>query len=84
MSEPSTDARLTALEQRVAALEGGRPGRKRMPILVSEDGVCGVEPDSDSETCPYASIYRRQKGCKGTACVNKATSYYAGYRRTKS
>ena len=83
MSEPSTAARLNALEERVAALEGGRPGRKRRPILVQEEGVCGVDPEINSETCPHASIYRRQKGCLGTACVNKATAYYAGYKRQR-
>ena len=73
-------ARVEALEERVAALEGERPGRKVMPILVTEQHVCGVDPDSDSRTCPHASLYRRRKGCLGDACVQASTEYYEEYR----
>lgn len=72
----STEARVLALEKRVAALESERPGRKARPILVSAEGVCGVDPDSDSEVCPFASLYRRNKGCQGTACKRLASAYY--------
>lgn len=71
---------MTALEERVASLEGERPGRKALPILVSEMGVCGVDPESDSTTCPHASLYRRRKGCFGVSCTAKATEYYEDYR----
>jgi hypothetical protein len=87
MSKPTVETRLAALETRVAHLtatvEGGRPGRKALPILVSEEGVCGVDPDSNSEVCPFASIYRHQKGCRGEACAVKSSEYYKEYRRAK-
>lgn len=51
-----------------------------MPILVSEMGVCGVDPESNSITCPHASLYRRRKGCLGVGCTTKATEYYDDYR----
>ena len=35
-------AGLADLTDRVTRLEGERPGRKRLPILVKEDGVCGI------------------------------------------
>lgn len=73
--------RVKKLEQRVEALEKGRSGRRGKPILVSEEAVCGVDPERDSTTCPDASIYRRQKGCLGTACKQKSAEYYAEYRR---
>jgi hypothetical protein len=76
----SLQARVEALEERVAALEGERPGRKVLPILVSEPGVCGVDPERRSKNCPDASLYRRRKGCLGTACQQKATEYYEQYR----
>ena len=72
--------RMQRLEERVEALEKGRSGRKGKPILVSVEGYCGVDPERDSTTCPDASIYRRQKGCLGTACKQKSAEYYAGYR----
>jgi hypothetical protein len=76
-----TEARLTALEARVTDLETRRKGgRPRKPIVVSAEGVCGVDPERDSSTCPDASIYRRQKGCLGTACTAIASEYYATYR----
>jgi hypothetical protein len=76
----SLESRVASLEDRVAALEGERPGRKALPILVSEMGVCGVDPESDSTTCPHASLYRRRKGCLGVSCTAKATEYYEDYR----
>ena len=74
-------ARLSALEERVESLEGERPGRKKLPIMVSEEGVCGVAPGTDSGSCPFASLYRRQKGCKGTACITKSREYHANRKR---
>lgn len=76
----SLESRVHSLEDRVAALEGERPGRKALPILVSEQGVCGVDPESDSTTCPHASLYRRRKGCLGAGCMQKSSEYYEGYR----
>jgi len=78
----SLEDRIAALEARVAHLETERSGRKPLPIVVSKDGVCGVDPDSDSSDCPYASLYRRQKGCKGIACKAKSSEYWTGYRKT--
>jgi len=72
--------RVAQLEERVEALEKGRSGRRGKPILVSVEGYCGVDPERDSTTCPDASIYRRQKGCLGTACRRKSAEYYAEYR----
>ena len=74
------EARVASLEDRVAALEGERPGRKALPIVVSERGVCGVDPESDSTTCPHASLYRRRKGCLGVGCTKKSSEYYDEYR----
>jgi adenylyl- and sulfurtransferase ThiI len=82
--QPAIEIRLTNLEQRVASLEGGRPGRKGLPILVSEEGICGVDPGIDSASCSHASIYRHQKGCRGEACVQKSSEYYKNYREGKS
>jgi len=75
------ETRLASLEARVETLEGGRSGRRAKPILVSIEGVCGVDPLGDSATCTDASLYRRQKGCKGTACKQKSSEYYANYRK---
>lgn len=82
MTMTDTEVRLAALEHRVEALEKGRSGRRGKPILVSIEGVCGVDPKIDSSLCPDASLYRRQKGCQGTACVEKAAEYYADYRNS--
>ena len=76
----SLEARVEALEARVEVLEGERPGRKALLIVTSEDGVCGVDPERDSSTCPDASLYRRRKGCLGVACSLAATEYYEQYR----
>jgi hypothetical protein len=77
------ETRLASLEARVETLEGGRSGRKPLPILFSNEGVCGAEPDIDSSKCPHASLYRRQKGCLGTACKREASEYYSKYRASK-
>lgn len=76
-------AELTAVKQRVEALEAKRSGRKRVPIVVSELGVCGIDPERDAASCPDASIYRRQQGCKGTACMNITSAYWANYRNNE-
>ena len=87
MSKPTVETRLAVLEERVkhltAQVEGGRSGRRALPILVSTEGVCGVDPDGDSEGCPFASLYRHQKGCRGTACVQKSSQYYKDYRQNR-
>lgn len=79
MSEDLVE-RVAALEARIALLEklqeprkGGRPGKK---LVVQAEGVCGLDPDRDSSTCPDASLYRRRQGCGGTACVNASSTYY--------
>jgi hypothetical protein len=72
--------RLSRIEARLTSLEGARPGRKAKPIVRSEEGVCGVEPGTDSSICPFASLYRRQEGCKGVACMAKSSKYYADRR----
>jgi hypothetical protein len=77
------EARLTTLEAKVEALEGGRSGRKALPIVVKAEGICGVQPDVDSSVCPFASLYRRQQGCLGEACKRKSSQYYARYRAGK-
>jgi len=74
------DARLASLEARVAALEKPKVG----PVLVSEEGICGVEPAIDSATCPYGSLYRRRKGCLGTRCVQASAEYYTQYRAERA
>ena len=71
------------LEARVEALEAKRPGRKGLPILAREEGVCGVDPERDSSSCPDASLWRRQKGCLGTGCVQAAAEYFDNYRKEK-
>lgn len=78
----STDieTRIATLEAKVEALEGGRSGRRALPVIVSVDGICGVDPSLDSAICPHSSLYRRQKGCLGDACKSKASAYYADYR----
>ena len=74
------EARLLRIEARLDALEGHRPGRKGLSIIVKQEGVCGVDPERDSATCPNASLWRRQKGCLGTACVEQANAYWKGRR----
>jgi hypothetical protein len=82
----STDieTRIATLEARVEYLEKGRSGRKPKPILCSVEGVCGVDPTIDSSTCPNASLYRRQQGCQGVACVQKSSEYYSEYRAARN
>lgn len=78
-----TEARLAALEEQVVFLLKGRPGRKYLPIVKSEEHVCGVDPSRDSKKCPDASLWRRNKGCLGDACVAMSTKYYQNYRKRK-
>jgi hypothetical protein len=75
-----TDAAFIQLEKRVEALEKHRSGRKGRHIVVSEEGVCGLAPERDSITCPEASLYRRNQGCMGEACMKKASKYYSDRR----
>jgi hypothetical protein len=75
------EVRIARLEKRMASLEGERPGRKRIPIIVSIEGVCGLDPNRDSSTCPDGSLYRRQNGCLGVACKAAASDYYNKYRK---
>jgi hypothetical protein len=69
--------RVAALEARLDKLEhyrkGGRPAK---PILVKAEGVCGIDPERDSTTCPDASLYRRRQGCQGRACAQASSEYY--------
>lgn len=77
----TVETRLARLEARLDTLEGGRPGRKPLPIVVSEEHVCGVDPERNSAKCKDASLYRRQKGCLGDACQKKYDDYYTEYRK---
>lgn len=72
--------RISALEKRVEFLEKERPGRRMRPNVTSQTGVCGIVPERDSATCPDASIYRYQQGCRGESCVKIHKDYYADYR----
>lgn len=88
MSDDELTTRLSSLEahvrsqdKRIKTLEGHRPGRKALPVVVSEAHVCGVDPEIDSVTCPYGSLYRRQKGCKGDRCVTISQEYYDKRRK---
>lgn len=66
-----------ALTKRVQTLESERPGRKPKPLVaVRERGVCAIDPDRDSTTCPDASIYRYQMGCHGERCRAKQHDAY--------
>lgn len=80
MTDVDLNIRLLAVEERLDALEKGRSGRRGKPILVSIEGVCGVDPKRDSSECDDASLYRRQKGCMGEACMRKSSEYYQDYR----
>ena len=68
------------VEARLTALEQARPGRRAKPIVVRQEGVCGVDPDRDSSICEDASVYRRQRGCLGVACQRISNEYYAQRR----
>ena len=82
MSENLTvEERLLILESKVAFLESRRPGRKKVPVIASEQGVCGVDPTCDSEYCEVASLYRHQQGCRGKACTREYGAYYESYRK---
>lgn len=82
--ELPVEIRLAALEDRVARLEGGRSGRKALPIVITCEGTCGVTASTASEECEHASIYRHQQGCRGTACVEITRAYYKDYREKKA
>lgn len=82
-TEGDLGARLAAVEEQVGFLLKGRPGRKYLPIVASEEHVCGVDPSRDSKKCKDASLWRRNKGCKGDACVAVSTKYYQDYRKNK-
>lgn len=88
MSDTTVESRLRALEyaveglnKKVELLESRRPGRKVIPILVSEVDVCGVDPQCDSTACTVGSLYRYQKGCRGAACFKANAEYYEAYRK---
>lgn len=68
--------RLDGFESRLESVEGGRSGRRKRPMLVSAPGTCGLDPQRDSTTCPDASMYRRNQGCKGEACRAVASEYH--------
>lgn len=76
--------RIRRMEDQIEALQSSRPGRKKLPIVVSHEGLCGVDPDSNSATCPHASVYRRQQGCMGDACLRASSEYYREYRANRS
>jgi hypothetical protein len=77
----SLEAHVRSQDRRIQTLEGRRPGRKALPVVVSELHTCGVDPEIDSATCPHASLYRRQKGCKGDRCVEISQTYYDKRRK---
>lgn len=81
-TSPTVEQRLAAVEQRIHLLESERPGRKPKPLLViRQRGVCAIDPNRDSATCPEASIYRYQSGCHGDACRLKQ---HEAYERRKT
>jgi hypothetical protein len=63
-------ARLNQMENK---RKGGRPSKK---LLVKAEGVCGLDPERDSASCPDASLYRRRQGCGGEACRRISADYY--------
>ena len=80
MSGPA-ETRLAELEERVGVLEKALlPPPKGKPILVSKEGVCGVNPECDSAKCKDASLWRYQQTCRGTACVEVYRNYHRDYR----
>lgn len=74
------EARLDAVETEVELIKASRPGKKAKPLVKSEIGVCGLDPTRDSAQCEEATIYRYQKGCRGTRCVEINRQYYQEYR----
>src|SRR4249919_2133601 len=74
--------KVDALTKRVDALEASRPGRKAKPMLyLKQHGVCALDAERDSTTCPDASIFRYQQGCHGHAC---RAVQHASYVRRKN
>jgi hypothetical protein len=82
-TDVSVEERFAALEARIDFLEKERPGRRMKPNITSKPGVCGINPEQDSKTCPDASIYRYQQGCQGAKCGQINRDYYAEYRAKK-
>jgi hypothetical protein len=82
--DDNIEVRVAKLEKTVEAIQKGRSGRRGKPILVSIEHVCGVDPKRDSAKCPDASLYRRQKGCLGDACIKKSSQYYSEYRQERA
>ncbi len=74
------ESRLAEIGDDVETIKSHKPGRKGKPILTSEVGVCGLDPTCDSSKCDDATIYRYQKGCRGTRCVEINRDYYSDYR----
>ena len=70
-------SRTELLEQR------NRAGRKPKPLLSTDAGTCGIDPESDDKACPNASVYRYQQGCRGASCVDVNQTYYAQYREKR-
>ena len=64
MTERQRDE-IARLEKRVEALEPSRPGRKGKPILLSEEGVCGIDPERDSAIVPRCLAVPPQPGLPG-------------------
>jgi len=71
------EQRVKALEDQVKTLNLERPGRKAKPMLVlRQKGVCAIDPERNSATCPDSSIFRYQNGCHGTACMQEQQNAY--------
>lgn len=83
MTEVSLEARVAALEEKVEFLSKSRPGRRFKPNVVTQEGVCGINPECDSTACTDATIYRYQQGCRGAACVKINREYYSQYRAAR-
>jgi len=72
-------AMLTArLDQMEKTRKGGRPAKA---IQVQAEGVCGLNPEIDSDKCELASLYRRRQGCLGINCMQASADYYKGIRK---
>ncbi len=82
--EPRIDQverRLSDLETEVSLLKRNKPGRRAKTLSnLKQPGVCAIDSDIDSATCPDANVYRHQQGCRGTACVRVNAEYYDDYR----
>ena len=72
----SITSRLAEVEKRLDALEK-KSSKPRRPLLVSAEGICGLDPERFSAICPDGSLYRRNQGCLGIACKETASKYYA-------